>query len=300
MDPIHLTTTEAIDPVFMFIFTASALLLLGITATMIGFVIRYHRSRAPEPTSRVEGNLWLELLWIVLPSVLVLAMFYYGWAGYLALRNVPAGALEVTVKARMWSWSFLYANGKSSTELYVPVGQAVKVNLVSEDVIHGFYLPAFRVKRDVVPGMKNYAWFVASKAGKYDLFCSAYCGTGHSAMLGVVEAIPAPEFAAWLKQGQEEEENGHELLEKYGCLGCHSLDGAAKMGPTLLGIWGRRESIIRAGQEVEITVDEDYLRQAIREPKAELVKGFRSIMPSRSEISEGELTVMLQYLKGLK
>ncbi len=161
-----LSTTDAIDPVFMFIFGACLVLLIGITAVMVFFVVRYHRSRAPEPTSQADGNLWLEIIWIVLPTLLVLAMFYYGWVGYLSLRTVPKGALEVTATARMWSWSFSYPNGKTSPKLYVPVGKPVKVNLVSQDVIHGFFLPAFRVKRDVVPGMKNYAWFVANKAGQ--------------------------------------------------------------------------------------------------------------------------------------
>src|SRR5512133_2319227 len=148
VNPALLTTTEAVDPVFKFIFGACLLLLGGITATIVWFVIRYRRSRAPEPTSLVESNIWLEIVWTVLPSILVMAMFYYGWAGYLALRNVPENALQVTATARMWSWSFTYANGRTSSKLYVPVGKPVLVNLVSLDLLHGFFLPAFRVKRD--------------------------------------------------------------------------------------------------------------------------------------------------------
>lgn len=156
MDPNFITTTSAVDPVFIFIFGVSIVLLLGITATMVGFVIRYRRSRAPEPTSQADGNVWLEIVWTVLPTIIVLAMFYYGWAGYLTLRNVPKNAMEVTATARMWSWSFTYANGKTSPKLYIPVGKPVLVHLVSMDVLHGFSIPAFRVKRDVVPGMKNH------------------------------------------------------------------------------------------------------------------------------------------------
>ncbi len=136
-----------------------------------------------------------------------MAMFYYGWAGYLALRNVPKDALPVTATARMWSWSFTYANGRTSPKLVCPGREAGRVNLVSSDILHGFFLPAFRVKRDVVPGMKNQAWFVADKAGSYDLFCSQYCGTGHSAMITTVEALPEAEFAAWL--AQKESTAGH-------------------------------------------------------------------------------------------
>jgi cytochrome c oxidase subunit 2 len=186
VDKQLMTTTEAIDPVFMFIFGACLVLLVGITVAMIWFVIRYHRSRAPEPTSQMEGSLWLEIVWTAFPTLLVLAMFYYGWSGYLSLRNVPPGSLQVTAVARMWSWSFQYPNGKTSNKLYVPVGKPVQVNLESRDVIHGFYLPAFRVKRDVVPGMKNHVWFVAPKPGSYDIFCSQYCGTNHSAMITTI------------------------------------------------------------------------------------------------------------------
>jgi len=301
MTPVRLmTTTEAIDPVFMFIFGACLVLLLGITAAMVIFVVRYHRSRAPEATSQNDGNLWLEIVWTALPTLLVMAMFYYGWSGYLSLRNVPPDAMEVTATARMWSWSFSYPNGAISPKLYVPVGKPVKVNLVSQDVIHGFFLPAFRVKRDVVPGMKNHAWFVASKAGSYDLFCSQYCGTNHSAMITTVEAIPEAEFAAWLNKDKgDEEHSGHELLEKYGCLGCHSEDGSTKVGPTFKGIWGRSVTVVTGGAERTVPADEAYLRRSIREPGADIVKGFPPIMPPFT-LKEEELKAIMDYLKGLK
>lgn len=300
MDSAHLiTTTEAIDPVFTFIFAACLVLLVGITVVTALFVIRYHRSRAPEPTSQVEGNIWLEIIWVVLPSLLVLAMFYYGWAGYLALRNVPEGAMEVTATARMWSWTFTYSDGRTSPKLYVPVGKPVKVLLVSNDVLHGFYLPAFRVKRDVVPGMKNYAWFVATKAGSYDLFCSAYCGTGHSAMITTVEALPEAEFAAWLKlEATEEESPGQKLLEAHGCLGCHSLDGSPKIGPTLQGIWGRSVTVLTGEAERSLTVDAAYLRRSLLEPNADVVKGFPPVMPAAA-LKKEEIEQIVAYLKGL-
>jgi cytochrome c oxidase subunit 2 len=295
-----MSTTEAIDPVFMFLFGACLLLLIGITLVMLYFVVRYHRSRAPVATSHSEGNLWLEIIWIVLPTLLVLAMFYYGWAGYLSLRNVPPGALEVTATARQWSWSFSYPNGRTSPKLYVPVGKPVRVNLVSQDVIHGFFLPAFRVKRDMVPGMKNHAWFVASKPGSYDLFCSQYCGTDHSAMITTVEALPEGEFVAWLEQGEgSNEHGGHELLEKHGCLGCHSEDGSTKVGPTFKGIWGRSVTVVTNGAVRTISVDGVYLRRSILEPGADIVKGFPPIMPPFS-LKEEELAAIIAYFKGLK
>lgn len=295
MDPNILTTNQSVDPVFMFIFGACIVLLLGITVVMVWFSIRYHRSRAPEPTSQSDGNIWLEIIWTVLPIVLVLAMFWYGWSGYLALRNVPKGAMEVTATARMWSWSFAYPNGKTSPRLYVPVGKPVKVELVSKDVIHGFYLPAFRVKRDVVPGMNNYAWFVADKPGSYDLFCSQYCGTGHSAMISTVEALPEAQFTAWMKQ-EKGEHPGKKLLEVHGCLGCHSLDGTPKIGPSLKGIWGRKEIVLTNGAERSITVDEPYLRRSLLEPNADIVKGFQPVMPPFA-LKEDEIKTIVDFFK---
>ncbi|HEX5772943.1 MAG TPA: cytochrome c oxidase subunit II [Geomobilimonas sp.] len=300
MDPNLITTTRAVDPVFMFIFGVSLLLLVGITATMVGFVIRYHRSRAPEPTSRAESSIWLEILWTALPTILVMAMFYYGWAGYLALRNVPKGALQVTATARMWSWNFTYANGKTSPRLYVPVGKPVLVNLVATDVLHGFYLPAFRVKRDVVPGMKNHVWFVATSPGTYDLFCSVYCGEGHSAMVTTVEAIPEAEFMAWLQEGEKAGAAGKALLEKHGCLGCHSLDGTSKVGPTFRGIFGRQATVLTAGTERVITVDEEYLRRSILDPGADVVKGYQPVMPPFPDLSSHEVRAMVEFIKGVR
>ena len=298
MNPPLLTTTQAVDPVFMFIFGACLVLLVGITATMLWFVVRYRRSRTPEPTSQSGGNIWLEIVWTVLPSVLVLAMFYYGWEGYLSLRNVPKNALQVTVTARQWSWSFSYANGRTSPKLYVPVGKPVLVNLVSLDVLHGFYIPAFRIKHDVVPGMKNHVWFVADKPGSYDLFCSVYCGTGHSAMITTVEAVPPAQFAAWLEKGGGGEHVGKELLEKHGCLGCHSLDGSPKAGPTFKGIWGRSVTVVTDGKERSVTVDEAYLRRSILEPNADVVKGFQPIMPSFSgKLSDADLAAIIGFFR---
>lgn len=300
-----ITTTEAIDPVFMFIFGACLVLLLGITVAMVTFVLRYHRSRAPRPTSQVDGNLWLEIIWIVLPTILVLAMFWYGWKEYLVLRTVPKGALPVTATARMWSWDFSYDNGRTAPKLYVPVGKPVRVELVSKDVIHGFFLPAFRVKRDVVPGMSNYAWFVATKPGSYDLFCSQYCGTGHSAMITTVEALPVKEFEEWLEHGsgggeKEIRIDGRKLAQEKGCMGCHSLDGSPGVGPSFKGIMGRSEVVITKGAGRSITVDEAYLRQSILDPQADLVKGFQPTMPTFGDLKKEEIEALVEFIESVK
>jgi cytochrome c oxidase subunit 2 len=301
MNPPLLTTTQAVDPVFIWIVGISVVLLLGITAVTIWFVIRYRRSRTPEPTSLAAGNVWIEITWVSLSTLLVLAMFYYGWAGYLALRNVPKGALQVTATARMWFWSFTYANGKTSPRLYVPVGRPVEVNIVSLDVLHGFYIPAFRVKRDAVPGMKNHAWFVASRAGSYDLFCSSYCGIGHSGMVTTVEAVPEAVFMAWLQERKPARaKRGMEVLEKYGCLACHSLDGTKKAGPTFKGIWGHQATVVTNGAERTVTVDEPYLRRSLEDPNADLVKGYQPIMPKFTQLTRDEMEAFIDVLKESK
>ncbi|MEI6306327.1 MAG: c-type cytochrome, partial [Deltaproteobacteria bacterium] len=216
---------------------------------------------------------------------------------------VPKGALDVTATARMWSWSFAYPNGKTSPKLYVAVGKPVRVELASVDVIHGFFVPAFRVKRDVVPGMSNYVWFVAPKPGSYDIYCSVYCGTSHSGMISTVEALPEAEFDAWLKQVPADGKgvDAKALLEKHGCLGCHSMDGSAGAGPSFKGIWGRSTIVVTGGKELTITADEAYLKRAILEPQADVVKGFQPIMPSfKDALKEEETKAILEYLKGVK
>lgn len=303
MNPALLTTTDAVDPVFKFIFGACLLLLGGITATVLWFAFRYRRSRAPQPTSQVESNIWLEIVWTVLPSILVMAMFYYGWAGYLALRTVPKDALPVTATARMWSWSFSYANGRTSPKLFVPVGRPVVVDLVSSDVLHGFFLPAFRVKRDVVPGMKNHAWFVADRAGSYDLFCSQYCGKDHSAMITTVEALPEAEFTAWLEQKEEPGEvhkmkpDGAILAKEKGCLACHSLDGVRGVGPSFKGLYRQQHLVKQDGKLVTIIVDDAYLRESILSPNAKIVDGFQPIMPVNSDLKDDEIEALVEYIE---
>ena len=171
MQPLQ-TTTEAVDTAFYLIFGISGVMLLGVTVAMVWFVWRYNRKRQPVPLSQKDHNLWLEVVWTVIPTILVMLMFWYGWEGYLSLRRIPDDAMHIKASARMWSWLFTYDNGKTADKLYVPVGQPVKIELSAADVLHGFYVPAFRVKRDMVPGMTTWVWFVAEKPGSFDLFCA--------------------------------------------------------------------------------------------------------------------------------
>ena len=194
------TPVQAVDQVFWYILGISIVLLFGITAVMVYFVIRFRRSKNPVP-SDIRDNYKLEIIWTVVPTLIALSMFYIGWTSYLGLRTVPEDAMEVLVEAQKYSWLFIYDNDKESeNELVVPQGKAIKLNITSVDVVHSFFLPAFRVKVDAVKGMPTYAWFFADEVGVYDIQCTEYCGVDHSAMLAKLRIVPPAEFEAWLAE----------------------------------------------------------------------------------------------------
>ena len=297
MNPTLVTTTEAVDKAFYVIVGISAVFLVGIFITMLWFLWRYNRKRQPEPLTQKDQNIPLEIVWTVVPTILVIVMFWYGWEGYLSLRNIPENAMPVDASARMWSWLFTYENGKTADKLYVPVDRPVKVKLTAEDVLHSFYVPAFRVKRDTVPGMTNYVWFVAEEPGSYNLFCAEYCGVGHADMITTVEALPPEEFQEWLASKPAAEDAGRSLLQKHGCLGCHSLDGSTGVGPTLKEIANRQVTVVTNDQERTLSSDRDYLEASILQPNRDVVKGFPPAMPSyEGRIPEEELNGILDYL----
>jgi cytochrome c oxidase subunit 2 len=288
----------SVDRTFLFIFGISAVILVLIAVAMLFFVIRYNHKRHPVAAD-FDHNLIAEVIWTAVPTLLVLAMFYYGWTSYQALRTVPPEAMEVKVTARMWSWSFAYENGKKSSELYVPAGKPVKLTLGSVDVIHGFYVPAFRIKMDAVPGMTTHAWFLPEQTGDYDIFCSVYCGVGHADMHTRVRVVGAEEFAVWLAAGGEERQGAKAVLERLGCLGCHSTDGSPSMGPSFKGLAGRSVNLVDpAGKERTVVADEAYLRRAVLGEKGGTVKGFEPMMPSyQGQIDDQEMAAILEFLQ---
>jgi cytochrome c oxidase subunit 2 len=185
-----------VDRIFLFIVGISVVLLAFVTILMIYFTVRYSRKRHPEAVD-IEGNTLLEVIWTAVPTALVIAMFYYGWIGFKTMRNVPDNAMTVNVTGQMWFWSYEYSNGRNTDSLFVPVGVPVKLEIGSLDVIHSFYMPAFRVKEDAVPGAETYLWFAAENVGDFDVFCAEYCGTGHSSMNSKVIVMPEDEFRRW-------------------------------------------------------------------------------------------------------
>lgn len=290
------------DVIFLGFLVICLVLLVGITVTMVYFIIRYSRKRHPQ-AEQIPGNIPLEIIWTVLPTVLVLGMFYYGWVGFKTLRQVPGDALQISVTGRMWTWTFEYPNGLKANTLKVPVKKAVNLNLISADVLHSFFVPAFRIKEDAVPGMKTYLWFQAEREGTYDVFCSEYCGTGHSGMLSKIEVVSQDVFDQWYA-GETAKPvkapDGAALVVSAGCTGCHSLDGSRIVGPSLKGIFGEKTHVLTDGVERDIVVDEDYIRRSLLEPGKDVVEGYPAIMPAQTQLSAEEIDAIIDYLKTLK
>lgn len=196
---------ENVDFVFLYIVGISVILLLGITAAMVFFVFKYHRKKGHKPVD-IHGSILLETIWIVVPTILVLSMFYFGYIGYEELRSYPDESLKVNVTARMWQWEFNYENGKRTDTLYVPLGQPIKLEMLSMDVNHSFYVPAFRIKEDVIAGRNNYLGFTPAKVGEYDIACAEYCGLKHSMMYSKVVVMTRTEFDNWYNTADEVKE----------------------------------------------------------------------------------------------
>jgi cytochrome c oxidase subunit 2 len=295
--------TSAVDTVFWISMVISVLLLLLVTVVMIYFVIRYHRRRHPRPEP-VKSNTLLEIVWTLVPLILVMLIFYYGTDEFWFIRNPPKNAMIVKVTGQQWKWSFEYENGKRSDDLYVPVNRPVKLLLHSLDVIHGFYLPAFRIKEDVVPGRENYLWFKPETMGPADIFCSSYCGLSHAYMMSRVIVMSQPEFDKWYggtpSEPQQVQASVLQILDKHDCTGCHSLDGTASVGPTFKGLYNRTQTVLMDGEEQTRPADEAYLRESILEPGKAKVKGSTADMPVPENLSETDLTAIIEYLKTLK
>jgi cytochrome c oxidase subunit 2 len=286
--------SDKVNETFLVILIICLGLLGLVTFFMIFLAVRYRKKKNPNPED-ISGSLPLEIAWTVIPVILVFIMFWYGWENFKVMRAVPENAFNVNVIARMWSWSFEYPNGLKSSLLMVPAGKPVNLNITSEDVLHSLFIPAFKIKEDAVPGMQTRLWFTAPQPGEYIIFCSEYCGQGHSSMTSKVIAMAEEEFTTWYKTRVDETAGGKAgkevsgVLTKHGCLDCHTTDGSA---PSFKGTYGK---------ERELTVDEAYLRISILYPDTDIVKGYPDIMPSfKDELSEKELTDIINYIKGLK
>lgn len=302
-------TTAVVDEALIYIIAFSFLLFFLIIFFMILFVVRYRKERNPVPVD-VKGGGWLEVIWITASLFLVITMFIYGLTGFTFLRNTPSDSIKVKVHSRQWSWLFEYANGKKSPNLVVPEGKNISCDLTSADVIHGFYIPSFRIQMDAVPGMTTHVWFKATTTGSYDILCAQYCGLKHSLMRAKVHVVEPDIFTSWLK-GENIEypeeirtpdmQAGELLLSERGCISCHSLVGGTLVGPTLEGLYGSTVRVRTKGKLRTLTADDAYIRRSILDPGADIVDGFRNIMLSgRDILTDKEIDEIIAYLKDLK
>ncbi len=303
MAPNASNFVEGVDWVFKLIIGISFFFLILITATMVFFVIRYNKKRHPK-AEQIKDNILLEITWTGIPIIIVLFMFYYGFAAYQPMIWVPRDAMQVKVIGRMWKWGFEYAGNRESTVLVLPLNKPVKLNLHSEDVIHGFFIPSFRVKQDVVPGKNNYMWFKPGLLGEYEIFCTAYCGVRHSYMGTKVRIVPEAEFVKWLATLPitTEEPLGLQLLKKNGCIGCHSVDGTRLVSVTFKGLYGKEENVLTNGFQHSVPVNDDYIRSSVYDPNRDIVVGYpKGVMKTyKGLVSDDDLKKIIDYLKKLK
>ena len=294
---------------FYFMVGISLLFLIGLTVLMLWFVFRYNKKKN-KVASQIEGDNRLEIIWTVIPTILVLVMFYFGWAGFTPMTKAPDDSMIVTSVARMWSFSFQYENGKQSSDLIVPVNTPVKINLVSLDVIHSIFIPAFRIKSDMVPGREKMMWFLPKREGEYDLYCAEYCGLQHSYMNANVKVLSQEEYDKWytdtttvikISADSAPGDAGKEIMKINGCTACHSTDGSRIIGPSYLNLWDKQQIVIRDGKEFPVKVDEEYIKKAIYDPNSEIVKGYpANLMQSYKDIiTDDDLVRIVEYLKTL-
>jgi cytochrome c oxidase subunit II len=305
------TFVEGVDQAFLIILGISFFFLIGIILVIILFLFRYNEKKNPKPTP-VKDSIGLELTWTIIPILLVLGMFYYGYIGWIPMKRPPTEGVNVTANARMWSFNFRYDNGRVSDKLFVPKDTAIIIKLNALDVVHSFYIPAFRLKEDMVPGLpNNRTWFEATKVGTYNIFCAEYCGLQHSYMISEVVVMEKDDFWEWYNDPTamdlvvDDDADpvliGRQIVERQGCLACHSLDGSTLIGPTFQGRFGETITVVTQGTQRQIEYDEEYVKRSIFEPDYDIVQGFRpgQMFSYEGEISEQEVAFISEFIKSL-
>lgn len=305
LPPARSTLAGETDALFHFINVTSFILLIGITIAIVYFSWKYRRRSDDDVTPVITHNSTLEITWSVIPLILVMIVFGWGFTGYMNLTTPPDNAYEVRVVGKSWLWEFHYNNGKVSVnELNVPVNRPVKLVMSSDDVIHSFFVPDFRVKRDVLPNRYSSLWFEATETGESIVFCTEYCGTNHSQMDAVVNVMTQDDFETWVESGDSVDESvppaerGEALVSRNGCNACHSADGSSGVGPSYLGLW-ESERPLANGETV--TADANYIRESILQSDAKIVEGYDNVMPSyQGVINDREIDDIIEYIKTLE
>ncbi|MBZ0265486.1 cytochrome c oxidase subunit II [bacterium] len=305
LPPSASTMAGETDALFYFLYYLSIFFFILITGGVVVFAIKFRRKKGDISTTKGPShNTVLETAWIVVPLILVMIIFVWGFKGFMKQSVVPKDAMEIKVTAQKWFWSFSYPDGTSTAnELVVPAGKPIKLLMSSQDVIHSFFVPSFRLKRDVLPNRYTVTWFEALRPGDNILFCAEYCGTKHSEMLGKIKVVSDREFKEWLDTNanagadMNPADYGAKLYTSRGCVTCHSVDGSTGNGPSFLGVFGH-EVALKGG--TTIVADENYIRESILNPQSKVVAGFQPIMPTyQGLLKDRDVDALVAYIKSL-
>jgi cytochrome c oxidase subunit II len=294
------TSASRVDHLYFFLTGLTLFFTFLIFATIFYFMIKYRRRSEEERPPETPESTALELTWIVIPSLICIVIFFWSASVFFADALPPQGSMEVFVVGKQWMWHLQHSEGQREiNQLHIPVNVPVRLTMTSEDVIHDFFVPAFRVKMDVVPGRYTSEWFEATQPGSYHLFCAQYCGTLHSGMTGTIEVMSPTDYAQWLRVNAPAESTsqmGQHLFSQLGCDTCHLADGSGA-GPALQGRFGKRVTL-REGQAR--VIDEGYIRQSILDPGSLPLPNYRPVMPTfRGQVSEEQILQLIAYIKSL-
>jgi cytochrome c oxidase subunit II len=294
------TVSGGVDTLFFFITAVSVFFSVLIVGVIFYFFVKYRRRSEDEIPRPIEGSNKLELTWTLVPFGLAMMMFVGGAYVYFTMARPPRDTMDIYIVGKQWMWKIQHPEGnREINELHVPVNTSIRLTMTTEDVLHSFYIPDFRIKQDVVPGRYTTMWFKATKPGQYHIFCAEYCGTNHSGMIGTIYVMEPSEYEAWLSGGAAEgslASQGQKVFQDLACNTCHRSDAQGR-GPMLDGIFGKTQQL-QGGQT--IVADESYLRESILNPRAKLVAGFEPIMPTfQGQVSEEQLLQLIAYIKSL-
>jgi cytochrome c oxidase subunit 2 len=295
------TLAGRVDNLYFFMLAVTLFFTVLVAALVVILAVKYRRRQVDEVGANIHGSTALEVIWTAIPLLIAMVMFVWGTSVYFALAKPPAEAMEVYIVGKRWMWKAHHLTGhREINQLHVPVGTPVKLLISSEDVIHSYYIPAFRQKIDAVPGKTTTMWFEASKTGTYQLFCAEYCGTQHSGMIGKVVAMEPREYQQWLAAGAPAgtlTSNGEQEFATLGCVTCHHDDGKGR-GPSLAGVFGKSVQLANGST---VIADEAYLRESILNPQAKMVQGYQPLMPTyQGQISEDAVAALLAYIKSIE
>src|ERR1700682_3863913 len=291
---------RSVDHLYFFITAVTLFFTFLIFSTIFYFMIKYRRRSPDERPKAIEGSLPLEILWTAIPTMIVALIFVWSSSLYFQNSEPPPGAMEIFVTGKQWMWKVEHPEGQREiNELHVPLGRPVKLTMTSEDVIHDFFVPAFRVKKDVLPGRYSSLWFEPTRLGTFHLFCAQYCGAFHAGMLGSVIVVQPDEYERWLLggvQGETMEAAGERLFKENGCVTCHLADGSGP-APSLVGVYGNTVHFT-SGQT--LTADDAYIRESILSPAAKVVSGYKPVMPSfQGHLNEEQILDLVAYVRSI-